>query len=82
MPAKPARVAGPPSLDDIGTGGKWQGKPTAVEIRAAAEILDRAGMDFIGTDDKPEEMHITVSFLGPKGKQNAKQALNQPEKIS
>jgi hypothetical protein len=39
-------------------------------------------MDFIGTDDKPEEMHITVSFLGPKGKQNAKQALNQPEKIS
>ena len=42
---------------------------------------NRLGMNFIGADDRPEEMHITVSFLGTKGNQNAKQALN-PEKIS
>jgi hypothetical protein len=66
-----------PALATLARAVKGRGRPTAVEIRAATEILNRAGMDLTGADSGPVETHIRISFDGPNGNPISRNATNR-----
>jgi len=57
-----------PALATLARAVKGKGKPTAVEIRAAAEILNRAGLDFTDAAGAPVGASITVHFVDSQGR--------------
>ena len=58
-----------PALATLARAVRGKGKPTAVEIRAATEILNRAGMDLTGGDGSPVSTTVTVEFVGAENRE-------------
>jgi hypothetical protein len=56
-----------PALATLARAVRGKGKPTSVELRAAMEVLDRAGLDLTAVDSGPEQKHIIISYVGPDG---------------
>jgi hypothetical protein len=52
------------------------GSPTAVGVRAATEILNRAGLDVAGAD-VPTEFRAVITFVAPNGEPISNDAMNR-----
>ena len=65
-----------PALAMLARAVRDTGSPTAVGVRAATEILNRAGLDVAGAD-VPTEFRAVITFVAPNGEPISNDAMNR-----